>query len=260
MGAGYTCMKYLFVVLNILFLLLAVCGIGISVWMFVDPTIPLHFTQESKDYLITTIIILLASVILLIVSILGIYSVAQEARKALVASFCLLLIIVVAEIAAGVWGYINRDSLEAHIRTSVKQSVRQEYDQDENVRRLFDTIQSKLHCCGAERPTDWTRGKQFNMGISSNDGSTYNVPESCCRTGITPTDCRGATVNIQVGKEPDKKLVYNDGCYTLIYEWLKDSCCIILIVGGVILGVQVIGLILGLIIACSMNRSHRYKA
>lgn len=62
----------------------------------------------------------------------------------LLQSFCLLLIIVVAEIAAGVWGYINRESLEAHIRASVKNTVREDYDKDENVRNLFNTIQTKV--------------------------------------------------------------------------------------------------------------------
>lgn len=52
--------------------------------MFVDPTIPLQFTQKSNDYLISTVIILVASVILLLVSVLGIYSVTREARKALI--------------------------------------------------------------------------------------------------------------------------------------------------------------------------------
>lgn len=252
-------MKYIFIFLNIIFLLLSVAGIGLSIWMFVDPTIPLHFTQESRDYLITTIIILLASIILLIVSLLGIYSVGQEIRKALIVSFCLLLIIVVAEIAAGVWGYINRDNLEQHIRASVKNSVRDDYDKDENVKKLFDTIQAKLHCCGAEHATDWTRGKGYNMGVSGNPNQ-YNIPESCCREGISSEDCRSATHDVKVGSEPNRRFIYDNGCYTMIYEKLKESCCIILIAGGVILGIQLLGLILGLILACSMNRSHRYKA
>ncbi|XP_023023270.2 CD151 antigen isoform X1 [Leptinotarsa decemlineata] len=258
MGAGYTCMKYLFIVLNIIFLLFAVAGIAISIWMFVDPTIPLHFTQESKDYLISTIILLLASIILLILSILGIYSVSREVRKSLVLSFCLLLIIVVAEIAAGVWGYINRDSLESHIRASVKSTVREDYDKDENIRNLFDTIQMKMHCCGAELPTDWSRGKEFNMVISGNPNK-YNIPESCCKTGLEPQKCTKATQGVEIGADLDKNVIYENGCYTLILNKLKDSVCIIMIVGGVILAVQILGLLLGLILACSMNRSHRYK-
>nr|CAI5860678.1 unnamed protein product [Callosobruchus analis] len=239
--------------------LFAIAGIGVSIWMLVDPTIPLHFTQEANDYLISTVIIFVASIILLFVAILGIYSVSRESRKALIASFCLLLIIVVAQIAAGVWGYINRESLDAHIRASVKKTVREDYDRDENVRRLFDTIQSKMECCGAERPTDWTRVKEFNMGVSSNP-QLYNIPESCCRPGYAPEDCRRSTTNQKVGSEPDKKFVFERGCYTLIMETLSQSIGMILIVGGVILAIELIGLLLGLIISCSMNRTHRYKA
>ncbi|CAH1173720.1 unnamed protein product [Phaedon cochleariae] len=259
MGAGYNCMKYLFIVINIIFLLFAIAGISVSIWMFVDPTIPLHFTQESKDYLISTVIILLASIILLILSILGIYSVGKEVRKALVVSFCLLLIIVVAEIAAGVWGYINREGLEAHIRASVKSTVRDDYVNDQNIRDLFDAIQSKMHCCGAERPTDWTRGKEFNMAVSAN-AKLFSIPASCCRENMSSQRCLEAITDLKVGSEPDKTVIYDNGCYTLILDKLKESVCIILIVGGAILSVQLLGLILGLILACSMNRPHRYKA
>ncbi|KAJ8919013.1 hypothetical protein NQ315_016918, partial [Exocentrus adspersus] len=238
--------------------LFAIAGIGVSIWMFVDPTIPLHFTQKSNDYLISTIIVLLASIILLIVALLGIYSVTKEARKALIASFCLLLIIVVAEVAAGVWGYINRDKLELHIRTSVQKTVREDYDADENVRKLFDTIQSKMHCCGAESPTDWTKGQEIIMAIN-NSPSMYSIPRSCCREGVSSFEC-AESANLKVGNTPDPRIIYDRGCYTLIMSKLSDSVCIIMIVGGVILAVQVLGLLLGLILSCSMNRSHRYKA
>lgn len=258
MGAGYKCMKYLFIVLNIIFLLFAVAGIGVSIWMFVDPTIPLHFTQKSNEYLISTVIILLASIILFIVALLGIYSVSKEARKALIASFCLLLIIVVAEVAAGVWGYINRDKLAVHIRTSVLKNVREDYDVDENVRNLFDTIQSKMHCCGAQSPMDWTKGQVLQMGIK-NSPSVYNIPQSCCRPGVSPKECATAT-HLEVGGIPDLDIIYDRGCYTLIMAKLADSVCTIMIVGGIILAVQVLGLLLGLILSCSMNRPHRYKA
>lgn len=116
-----------------------------------------------------------------------------------------------------------------------------------------------MHCCGAERPTDWTRDKEFNMGVSSNP-TMYDIPESCCRSGISPQDCQEATRNLKVGSEPNKKMIYENGCYTLILETIINSVCIIMIVGGVILAIQLLGLLLGLILACSMNRSQRYKA
>ncbi|KAJ8951195.1 hypothetical protein NQ314_007696 [Rhamnusium bicolor] len=180
--------------------LFAIAGIGAAIWMFVDPTIPLHFTQESHDYLITTVIILLASIILLIVALLGIYSVSKEVRKALVA----------------------------------------------------------MQCCGAESPRDWTRGKELNMGVSSSP-TMFDIPESCCRPEIDPKECVAAT-HLKVGSDPNTKIIYERGCYIYIMDKLDDNVQTILIIGGIILAVQVLGLVLGLILACSMNRSHRYKA
>lgn len=60
--------------------------------MFMDSTIPLHFTQESNDYLISTVIILLASILLFFASILGLYSVSREMKKALVVVSIVILI------------------------------------------------------------------------------------------------------------------------------------------------------------------------
>lgn len=97
------------------------------------------------------------------------------------------------------------------------------------------------------------------MGVSSNP-TVYNIPESCCRSGLSPQECTEATRDLKVGSEPDKKIIYEKGCYTLILETISNSVCIILIVGGVILAVQLLGLLLGLILACTMNRSQRYKA
>ncbi|KAJ8956960.1 hypothetical protein NQ317_008521 [Molorchus minor] len=240
-------------------LLSSLAGIGVSIWMFVDPSIPLHFTQESTDYLISIIIILVASIILFIVSILGIHSVTKEVKKALIASFCLLLIIVVAELAAAVWGYIHKDQLVLYIEASVKKTVREDYYQDESVKNSFDTIQSKMHCCGAESPSDWTKVKELTMSISSGE-MPYKIPESCCRPEYENTkECHQAT-NIGSGSTINSIVLFDTGCYNLIMSEISNNICVIMIVGGVILAIQVLGLILALILACSMNRPHRYKA
>lgn len=115
-----------------------------------------------------------------------------------------------------------------------------------------------MQCCGALSPIEWTKGQVIYMGIR-NSPSNYNIPQSCCRSGVSPKDCATAT-HLTVGGDPDSQIIYDRGCYTLIMSKLADSVCTIMIVGGIILAVQVLGLLLGLILACSMNRSHRYKA
>ena len=58
--------------------------------------------------------------------------------------FCLLLVILVAEIAAAVWAYVHADMLEPILRNSVKATVQDEYRDNESRRNTFDTIQSQV--------------------------------------------------------------------------------------------------------------------
>jgi hypothetical protein len=55
--------------------------------------------------------------------------------------FCFLLIIVVAEIAAGVWAYSNSDKLEVYVKDAVRSTVQHEYGVVDTRTKTFDAIQ-----------------------------------------------------------------------------------------------------------------------
>ncbi|CAH0552859.1 unnamed protein product [Brassicogethes aeneus] len=259
-GGCYSCTKYLFVFLNFIFLVFGIAGIAGSVYMLVDPTFSFQFTQNPGDATISVIILLVASIILFFAGALGIWATIKERRWGVVLCFCFLLIIVVAQVSAGVWGYIHRDNLETQIRITVKETVERDYrDNKNNIRALFDTFQEKLECCGAEKPSDWMNTGEINYGIT-NSKSTYSIPESCCRKSISKDQCISATHDLKIGSQINYSSIYEKGCYTLIIEKLKDYVNVILGVGGAILAIELLGLILGLCLAFSMNRPNRYKA
>lgn len=52
--------------------------------------------------------------------------------------------ILVAEIAAGVWCYTNHSDLEANVRQALKNTVQEEYSVIESRTLAFDTFQSKV--------------------------------------------------------------------------------------------------------------------
>jgi CD81 antigen len=56
--------------------------------------------------------------------------------------FCFLLIIVVAEIAAGIWAYSNSDKLEVYVKDAVRSTVQHEYGVVDTRTRTFDAIQT----------------------------------------------------------------------------------------------------------------------
>lgn len=50
----------------------------------------------------------------------------------------------VAEVAAGLWGYLNQDTLAIHVKNAMKVTVEEEYEKLENRKILFDTFQQKV--------------------------------------------------------------------------------------------------------------------
>ncbi|XP_066248864.1 CD82 antigen-like [Euwallacea similis] len=255
----YSCMKFLFVFLNIIFLIFGITGVGLIVWILLDRTIPLHFAQEQGDFTIAAVIYLIVAIMLILLSILGIYSVTKEVRWAVVVSFSLLLIVIVVEVASGIWIWVNREPLSEFTRTNVKDTVQESYDKNKSIKEIFDTIQSKMQCCGADSPIDWSRNKDINLGVVSKP-TKYTIPLSCCRESIVESQCLKATTDIKMGEKPDFNIIYDKGCYILIKEKVMSSLPIILAVFGSIVGIKILGLLIGLILAFSMNRSDRYKA
>lgn len=126
----------------------------------------------------------------------------------LVTFFSLLLIILVAEIAAGSWAYYNRDKLDQMIHVHVDHTVKEEYSVIPTRTVAFDAVQRHLECCGASGPSDWA-GSKFNqksnrvgleksfMSLESVKATVvgqvkYSLPESCCRMNISKKECDDA--------------------------------------------------------------------
>lgn len=96
-----------------------------------------------------------------------------------------MLIVVTAEIAAGVWAYQNSDKLESFVKSNFKHTITNEYKAIESRTEVVDYIQHKLQCCGVDGPSDWSQTKYNNvkgglldMSMLSNK-LAFNVPPSC---------------------------------------------------------------------------------
>lgn len=147
------------------------------------------------------------------------------AKKTFSQFFCFLLLILVAEIAAGAWAIHNKNVLDDMFRVTVKNTVQNEYGVIQDKTDAFDTFQRQvsrnlfcfyllngklqlrrtiffvqLECCGASGPNDWALSKYnsketsniINMKISSSS-MHYKIPESCCKKDIDADRCSLST-------------------------------------------------------------------
>jgi CD81 antigen len=97
-----------------------------------------------------------------------------------------MLIVLTAEIAAGVWAYQNSDKLEAFVKLNFKHTINNEYKAIESRTEIVDVIQTHLQCCGVDGPSDWSNSKYngaksgslIDLAISSSK-LAYAVPPSC---------------------------------------------------------------------------------
>lgn len=66
-----------------------------------------------------------------------------------------MLIVLTAEIAAGVWGYQNSEKLEAFVKSNFKHTISNEYKVIDSRTEIVDAIQDHFQCCGVDGPSDW---------------------------------------------------------------------------------------------------------
>ncbi|KAI9579711.1 hypothetical protein GQX74_000499 [Glossina fuscipes] len=226
-----------------------------SAWMLTDPTFVLSMTQSYNHYYIALYVFLGIGVLITVGAFFGCCG-----------FFCVILIVMVAQIAAGAWAFHNKDKLDDIVRASVKYSVQEEYGQSSMSSRTvtFDTIQKNLKCCGADGPSDWATSRFNNVDRTnivdiaiSSMNVFYNIPESCCKDELKENVCEmsrklkfGGTFN---------PAIHQQGCVDKLIELIYENWVLLFgVTAGVIL-LELLALTFSLSLCCAV-RNHQYKA
>lgn len=252
-------MKYLMVFINFIVFLISLTLIGLAIWMLVDDTFYVSMAVDSINYKVSLYMLLVGGVLLFIVSFLGCCGVVRESQCMLISFFCVLLVILVAQIATVVWVYCNSDKLEAMIRYNMKSTVEEEYYKDERLQKTYDAIQRGLNCCGAEYAADWNKSKNILVGATPEEKSTFNIPRSCCNPLADALTCEKSTQNLRIGQGIDFKVVSEEGCIKKVINIVRENVSIVLYVAIAIIILEFIGLIFTIILTIAVGKSHHYK-
>lgn len=233
--------------------------------MLTDKTFLVSIAQEEDNYNAGLYILLGAGILMFVVAFLGCCGALRHSRCCLVSFAGIMLVIIGAQIAFGAWLYANRDRIDELLRSSVINTVKNEYGEIECRTQIIDAIQSGLECCGATGPADWAGSKYarkdsslpLSITVSSDPNNIFKVPESCCKN-MDSTICNQAR-NMRIAGAVNPG-IYSEGCTEKLVNALKGQTYHVLIVTIVILIMEILGLILALIYCCEDSSSHRYKA
>uniref|UniRef100_A0A8D2ZZE1 Tetraspanin 2b n=1 Tax=Scophthalmus maximus TaxID=52904 RepID=A0A8D2ZZE1_SCOMX len=110
---GMKCVKYLLFVFNFIFWLMGSFVLAVGLWLRFDPeTVSLLNGEKAPDtFFIGVYILIGAGSLVMLVGFFGCCGAVRESQCLLGSFFACLLIIFGAEVAAGVFGFLNKDKI-----------------------------------------------------------------------------------------------------------------------------------------------------
>ncbi|KAJ6667154.1 hypothetical protein lerEdw1_017132 [Lerista edwardsae] len=249
MGSG--CLKvtkYFLFLFNLLFFILGAVILGFGIWILVDKNSFISVLQTSSSLLKTGAYILVGvGSVTMLMGFLGCIGAVNEIRCLLGLYFTCLLLILIAQIAAGLLIYFNQNELKAEM-SKIAVNLIQDYDpHDEanrNVENAWDYVQRQLACCGWTGPENWKNNTALLVSNQTFPCSCMEYPEK--DEGFCSFDI---AANATFEEWPIRK----QGCMRGVEGWFQENLGIIL---GVCTGVAVIE-VLGMVLSmCLCKNVH----
>uniref|UniRef100_K1Q141 Tetraspanin-11 n=1 Tax=Magallana gigas TaxID=29159 RepID=K1Q141_MAGGI len=217
MASKLSCVKYVVVIFNFLFLL---CGIAVAAMGAYT-----IFNSEDLSALIGdsmlkkgAYLLLAAGGAVILISTVGCFGALTENKCLLVLYFVVLLMTFLVQAVAGIMGFVFYGQLETYLKSHVEETMNTKYGRKgfNLITLAVDKMQMEFECCGFNSPEDWKNATYFN--------SSSAVPISCC-VDMTVNDCN---------KVINNSTMYTQGCFPKLLSWVQGN---IDIVGGLGIGV-----------------------
>ncbi|XP_059196555.1 tetraspanin-1 [Centropristis striata] len=218
----FTFVKLMMVVFNLLILLAGLTLLAMGIWVSVDGSSFLRllgpFSSQGMQFVNVGFFCIAIGAVLLLLGLLGCCGASKQSKCLLLTFFSVILIIFIAEVAAGVVALAYSSFAEGILRAWAVPALQEDYGSDPVVTKIWNTTMTELKCCGFTNYTDFV-GSEFEK---ENRG---NLPPPCCWTNSAPCSV----------DEAERSGV--QGCFKHILENLKENSNI---VGGIAAGIGVL--------------------
>ncbi|XP_051568685.1 tetraspanin-2-like [Myxocyprinus asiaticus] len=144
---GMKCVKYLLFVFNFIFWLSGSLVLAVGLWLRFDPdtTSLLGENDAPENFFIAVYILIGAGGIMMLVGFFGCFGAVRESQCLLGLFFACLLVIFGAEVAAGVFGFLNKDKIIKDVQNYYEFAMK-----NENASTVTSMYHNVLECCGTK--------------------------------------------------------------------------------------------------------------
>ncbi|XP_045147058.1 CD82 antigen [Echinops telfairi] len=216
------------------FQILGALILGFGVWIVVDRSSFMAILQTSSDSLkVGAYFFISVGSLTMLMGFLGCIGAVNEVRCLLGLYFAFLLLILVAQVAAGTFFYFKMGKVKQEMGDIVLKLIRNyrvNGSHEDSLQETWDYVQEQVECCGWVSFYNWTE----NAELMSRTNTTF--PCSCeDRRGATDRlaqtgFCERPSNGTQGINDPAQWPVYQEGCMQKVEAWLQENL-------GVILGV-----------------------
>lgn len=243
MGKGcITATKYFLFLFNLIFFLCGVVIMGFGLWLLLDNQSFIVVLNNSTAVKVACYILIGVGAFSMLMGFIGCLGAIYEIRCLLGLYFTCLLLILIAQIAAGALIYFQKDVLNEEMSNIVAKVLDNYPGTNSTTEQAWDFIQRNMECCGWTGRADWTG----NMVIVNS--SQLLFPCSCQNISLATGNFSDS--GFCEAQTPDWP-VYDVGCAVSVETWLLTNIGVVL---GICLGVALIEL-LGMILSICLCRN-----
>lgn len=237
-----TITKYFLFLFNLIFFLLGGVILGFGLWLLLDNQSFIVVLNDSTAVKVACYILIGVGGFSMLMGFVGCLGAIYEVRCLLGLYFTCLLLILIAQIAAGALIYFQKDLLDEEMSKIVSKVLTNYPGNNTTTEQAWDFIQRNMFCCGWSGKEDWSG----NMAIVNS--SQLLFPCSCQNFTLSPNSSSDSGF-CEAGSNPWP--VFEVGCSESVEAWLRTNIWVIL---GVCLGVAFIEL-LGMILSICLCKN-----
>ncbi|KAM3624792.1 uncharacterized protein V6R79_001679 [Siganus canaliculatus] len=231
------CIKYMLFFFNFIFWLAGGVILGVALWLRHDPKtstlLELEFdgAHAPSTFYISVHILIAVGAVMMVVGFLGCYGAIQESQCLLGTFFACLVILFACEVAAGIWGFMHKDTVSREMINfydSVYDKAMAETLTDSDKKKaaagVLKVFHSTLNCCGKGQ------GSSFLTKFTDSFGLT----DFCPTTGTSIS------------------------CHSRIKELFSDKIYLIGIAALVVAVIMIFEMIFSMVLCCGIRNSPVY--
>ncbi|XP_060898884.1 CD81 protein-like [Labrus mixtus] len=230
------CIKYMLFFFNFIFWLAGGVILGVALWLRHDPKtsnlLELNFdgAQAPSTFYISVHILIAVGAVMMVVGFLGCYGAIQESQCLLGTFFACLVILFACEVAAGIWGFMHRDTVSKEMMNyydsvydkAMTQSLTE--DKKQAAASVLKVFHETLICCG----------KGHGSSIFTRLTDAAGVTDLCPSSGTTVS------------------------CHSRIQELFSDKIYLIGIAALVVAVIMIFEMIFSMVLCCGIRNSPVY--